>query len=100
MKVRGVIETIEDAVDVNPTLRRRGLVIQYWNNPDKCENLYFEFLQDRTKQLDAFKPGDKVVVNFQLKGKKWVNTEGNYKYYNTLQAWNIEIDTSPLPLFD
>jgi hypothetical protein len=100
MKVRGIIESIEDVVEVNSTFKRRGFVLSYWNNPDKCEHLAFEVVQDRCKLLDGFNPGDKVLINFQLKGKKWSNPDGVTKYFNTLQAWNIEVDTTPLYSFD
>lgn len=100
MKVKGIIEKIYDTVQVTDTFKRRGFIVLHWNNPEINEFLSFEVIQDRCKVLDNFKKGDKVIVNFHLKGKKYTNPDGVEKYFNALQAWNIELDTSPCSFYD
>lgn len=99
MRVKGVLEVITDVVQITSDFKRRSFVIRYWNNPDKTEYLSFELLQDKCKLLDPIKQGDKVVVDFLLKGRKYTNSDGVDKYFTNLQAWNVELDTSPHPFF-
>jgi hypothetical protein len=99
MKITAVLESKNDTVQVTETFKRRVFTVTYWNNPEHTEYISFELLQDRCKILDSFEKGDTVVVSFNLKGRKWVNNEGVEKYFNTLQAWNIERDTEQHPFF-
>jgi len=35
------------------------------------------------------KVGDKVDVSLNLKGREWINKDGEKKYFNTLEAWKV-----------
>jgi len=37
-----------------------------------------------------FEVNDIVKVNINLRGREWVNPEGETKYFNSIQAWRIE----------
>jgi hypothetical protein len=100
MKVSGVIETIEDTIQLSESFQRRCFTLLFWNNMQKPETLYFEVVQDQCKLLDSFKKGDRVSVTFHLKGKKWVNPEGKPKYFLSLHAWRVELDRSPHPFLE
>mgnify|MGYP001794576743 CR=1 FL=1 len=41
-------------------------------------------------QLDDFAVGDALKVQFNLKGRKWTDPQGQVKYFNSLQAWRLE----------
>jgi len=90
MKIVGVIEEILEAIQVTEKFKRRQFIVMTWNNPEHIEYITFETNQDRCTLLDNFKKGDSVVVNFNVKGRKWVNEKGITKYINSLQSWNIE----------
>jgi hypothetical protein len=93
MKIGGVLTVIEDTVDVNDHFRRRRFVIEH-NDRGRIEIISFELFQGQTTLIDSFKLGDKIVVDFNVKGRKWVDTNGGpEKYFNTLQAWNIQHGT-------
>jgi len=92
MKIKAVIESIGDTANVTSSFKRRNFIVKYWNNPDHVEFLSFECIQDRCDLLDSFKIGDTVSISFNLKGKKWTNSEGQNRYFNTLQVWNLELD--------
>lgn len=89
MKLIGKIIEIQATVQVSQAFKKRIFVIEHVDNPLYPEYISFELVQDRCELLDKFKPGQIVNVSFDLKGKKWVNLEGDVKYFNAIQAWNI-----------
>ena len=52
-------------------------------------SIKFEAVQDKCDLLNNFNVGDLVDVDFNLKGRKWTNPQGEVKYFNSLQAWRI-----------
>jgi translation initiation factor IF-3 len=40
--------------------------------------------------LDSFTEGQKVKVAINLRGREWVNPQGESVYFNTIQGWKIE----------
>ena len=55
-----------------------------------AQRLAIQFTQDKTAILDNFKPGEKVKIDINLKGKEATNKEGQPVVYNTIQGWRIE----------
>ena len=49
-----------------------------------------EFIQDRCEILDSFSVGDFVKIDINLRGREWVNKDGESKYFNSIQGWRIE----------
>ncbi|MEL0185929.1 MAG: DUF3127 domain-containing protein, partial [Flavobacteriaceae bacterium] len=54
------------------------------------QNILVEFIQDRTDLLDAYKVGDFVKIDINLRGREWTNDKGEVKYFNSIQGWRIE----------
>jgi hypothetical protein len=90
MEVQGKIVEIFDTVQVSDNFRKREFVIEYADNPQYPEFLKFECIQDKCTLLDEFSVGQEVMVNLNLKGRKWTDPQGNVKYFNSLQAWKIQ----------
>lgn len=90
MEVQGKIVEIFDTVQVSDNFRKREFVIEYADNPQYPEFLKFECIQDKCALLDEFSVGQEVMVNLNLKGRKWTDPQGNVKYFNSLQAWRIQ----------
>ena len=95
MKITGKILEIKDIQQVSETFKKRMFIIEYAENPQYPEFISFELIQDRCDLLNSFKPGQEVEVSFNLKGRKWLNSEGETKYFNSLQAWRITSAVSP-----
>ena len=49
-----------------------------------------EFVQDKTDLLNSFSVGQQVKININLRGREWVNPQGETKYFNSIQGWRIE----------
>ena len=54
------------------------------------EYLLIEFIQDKCDLLDSFSPGQQVKISINLRGREWVNPQGETKYFNSIQGWRIE----------
>lgn len=54
------------------------------------QHILVEFVQDKCDLLDQFKEGQQVKVSINLRGREWVNPQGETKYFNSIQGWRIE----------
>lgn len=52
--------------------------------------LLVEFVQDKCDLLNNYNVGEDVKVSINLRGREWVNPEGEAKYFNAIQGWRIE----------
>lgn len=56
--------------------------------------LGIEFVQDKTALLDSIKIGQNVTIGINLRGREWVNPQGESKYFNTLAGWRIAVNAA------
>jgi len=89
MKVSGKLVEIFETLKIKETFQKREFVIEYVANPKYPELIKFEMVQDNCALLDGVKVGQKVSVEFDLRGRKWTDKQGAVKYFNTLQAWRL-----------
>jgi single-stranded DNA-binding protein len=94
MNISGKILEIFETQQINDTFKKREFVVEYAENPQYPEFIKFETIQSNCDQLDNLNAGDQVNIQFNLKGRKWTDPQGNVKYFNSLQAWRIEGGTS------
>lgn len=97
MEIQGKLIELSDTTQVTDTFRKREFVVEYADNPQYPEFVKFESIQDRCDLLDSFKVGQEIMISFNLKGRKWVDPQGNTKYFNSLQAWRIQPATAEAP---
>ena len=89
MEIKGTIKKISDTVQISERFRKREFVIIYATNPEYPQPLQFEMVQDRCELLDSFEEGQQVEISFELRGREWINPQGQVKYFNSLQAWKV-----------
>lgn len=49
------------------------------------QDIKFELVKEKTELIEAFKPGDEVKVQFDIRGNEY-----NGKYFVNLTAWRID----------
>ena len=64
------------------------LLLQHKNNIRRV--FLIEFIQDKCNLLDNFQLGQSVKIGINLRGREWVNPEGETKYFNSIQGWRID----------
>ena len=107
MEVQGSIKLIDATKTYgNNGFRKRELVLT--TEEQYPQHLMIEFVQDKCDLLDGFTPGQQVKISINLRGREWVNPQGETKYFNSIQGWKIESLTqnagaaadTPLPPLD
>lgn len=89
--LQGTIHHIYEAVNVSQTFSKREFILKTLDNPDYPQYVKLEFTKDKCDLLDKYKPGQEVKVAYNIRGREWINKEGVKQYFNTVQAWRIEL---------
>ena len=89
MEVSGKIKWLDETKTYgNNGFRKRELVIT--TEEQYPQHILVEFIQDKCDLLDAFQMGQNVKIGINLRGREWVNPQGETKYFNSIQGWRIE----------
>lgn len=88
MEVTGKIKVISAEQQVNPTFRKKELVVT--TDEQYPQSIMIEFVQDKSDLLNNFSVGQDVKVSINLGGREWVNPQGETKYFNSIKGWRIE----------
>jgi hypothetical protein len=96
MEVNGKIKVIGNTQEVSASFKKRELVVT--TDEQYPQHILIEFAQDKCDLLNSYKVGQEVKVSINLRGREWVNPQGEVKYFNQIQGWRIEktdIETAP-----
>ncbi|UUC46627.1 DUF3127 domain-containing protein [Flavobacterium cerinum] len=88
MEVTGKIKVINGTQQISASFKKRELVVT--TEEQYPQHIMVEFTQDKCELLDSYKVGEQVKVSINLRGREWVNPQGEAKYFNTIQGWRIE----------
>src|SRR5690606_34964622 len=88
MEILGRIKMIGQVQDVSPTFRKRELVVT--TEEQYPQHILIEFTQDKCELLNQFQIGEPVRVGINLRGRAWVNPQGETRYFNSIQGWRID----------
>jgi len=93
MTVSGTIKVIGEEQQVSATYNKREIVIT--TDEQYPQHILIEFSQGKCKtELDKMGIGTNVIVSINLRGREWVNPQGETKYFNTIQGWKISHRTA------
>lgn len=98
MKTQGTIIEISEVQQVTDKFKKREIVLEIADNPDYKETVKFELQQNNVDLADKFSEGQAVEVEFNLRGRAWVDKKGVKQYFNTLVIWKIaeaNLDSKP-----
>ncbi len=89
MEVQGKVKLIKATETVGSNgFRKRDIIIT--TDEQYPQHLSIQFVQDKCDLLDAFQLGQNVKIGINLRGREWVNPQGETIYFNTIQGWRIE----------
>ncbi|WP_298556529.1 DUF3127 domain-containing protein [uncultured Algibacter sp.] len=90
MEVQGRIKMIGETQTFGSNgFRKREIVVT--TEEQYPQHIMVEFVQDKTDLLNSYKEGQQVKININLRGREWVNPQGETKYFNSIQGWRIEV---------
>ena len=86
----GVVEVIFDTEHVSDKFQKRTFVLNDMQEkyPQKIS---FQCVQDKVSLLNSIGEGQEVEVAFNVRGREWKSPQGELKYFNTLEAWRIDV---------
>ncbi len=88
MEVSGKVKVINAEQQVSASFRKRELVVT--TDEQYPQHIMIEFTQDKCDLLNNYNVGEAVKVSINLRGREWVNPQGETKYFNSIQGWRIE----------
>ncbi|MDQ5929649.1 MAG: hypothetical protein QG594_1429 [Bacteroidota bacterium] len=88
MEVLGKIKVINPEQQVSATFKKRELVVT--TDEQYPQHILVEFTQDKCDLLNNYRLGEPVKVSINLRGREWVNPQGETRYFNSIQGWRIE----------
>lgn len=89
MEIQGKIKLIDETKTYGSNgFRKREVVIT--TEEQYPQHILVEFVQDKTDLLNSFSVGQSVKISINLRGREWVNPQGETKYFNSIQGWRIE----------
>jgi hypothetical protein len=89
MEVLGTIKLITETQTFGKSnFAKRELVVT--TDDQYPQTIMIEFVQDKCDLLNNYKEGQDVKVSINLRGREWINPQGEAKYFNSVQGWRIE----------
>ena len=90
MEVSGKIKWLDETKTYgNNGFRKREVVVT--TEEQYSQHILVEFVQDKCDLLNAFQMGQNVKIGINIRGREWVNPQGETKYFNSIQGWRIEV---------
>jgi hypothetical protein len=89
MEVIGKIKLIGDVQTFGANgFRKRDVVVT--TDDQYPQMISVEFHQDKTDLLNNYAVGQDVKISINLRGREWINPQGEAKYFNSIVGWRIE----------
>ncbi len=89
MEVQGKIKLVGQTQTFGSNgFRKREVVVT--TEEQYPQSIMIEFVQDKCDLLNSYQVGQDVKISINLRGREWVNPQGETKYFNSIQGWRIE----------
>ncbi len=88
MELTGKIKKIFDTQTFDSGFRKREVVITTQENYP--QDIIIEFLQDRVSLIDPLNEGEDIKISINIRGREWINPQGEAKYFNSITGWRVE----------
>ena len=89
MEITGYIKKIEKAVQITDRMKKANLILETDRSSDWPQVICVEFVNDYIDYLSQFAENDFVSIGINLRGREWVNPQGETKYFNSINGWKI-----------
>lgn len=99
MEVQGKVKMVGETQTFGSNgFRKREIVVT--TDEQYPQHIMIEFIQDKTDLLNNYQVGQDVKISINLRGREWVNPQGETKYFNSIQGWRIENVAAAAPSGD
>ena len=95
MEIKGTVKVIGESQTFGSNgFTKREVVLTTEKDSKYPQDIMIEFTQDNCDLIDPYAEGEDVIISVNLRGREWVNPQGDSKYFNSLNGWRIERDGS------
>ena len=92
MEVIGKVKLIGEVQTFGSNgFRKREVVVT--TDEQYPQMIMIEFVQDKCDLLNNYSVGQDVKISINLRGREWINPQGEAKYFNSVQGWRIELSS-------
>lgn len=95
MEISGKVKVIGAEQQISASFKKREIVVT--TDEQYPQVIMVEFNQDKCAILDKYQVGQDVKISINLRGREWVNPQGEIKYFNSIQGWRIEAEGNAQP---
>jgi hypothetical protein len=88
-KLEGTLKVANETQVISNKFSKRIFVIT--DESQYPQDIEFQLTQEKCNLLDGIGVGSKLEVSFNLRGREWNSSTGETKYFNTLEAWKIDV---------
>jgi hypothetical protein len=92
MEIKGTIKVIKDIQQVSANFQKREFIIE--SIEQYPQTISLELHGDNVDIIDVYEIGELINVSINLRGREWINPQGEAKYFNTIVAWRIQRENS------
>src|SRR5690554_6494631 len=76
-----------DVQQVTEKFKKQELIVK--SEEQYPQDLMFQVTQERCDLLNSINVGDVVEIDYNLRGREWINPQGEAKYFTSLDIWKI-----------
>ena len=87
MKVTGKIHFVGALRTVSEKFKSKDVVLL--TDEKFPQYITIQFTQDKTDLISQEDIGEQVEVSINLRGREWKSPQGEIKYFNTIEGWQI-----------
>ena len=87
MKVTGKIHNVGALRVVSEKFKSKDVVLL--TDEKFPQYISIQFTQDKTELITQNDVGQQVEVSINLRGRRWESPQGEIKYFNTIEGWQI-----------
>jgi len=94
-KEKGTVVQITPLQVVSEKFRKQDFTIKTFDEKFP-QFLTFQVVNDKCDLVANLNAGDVVEVSYNLRGRQWTSPERVTKYFNTVEAWSINLSGEPV----
>ena len=87
IKIEGTIKAISDVVE-KQNFKKQDVIIE--TEGQYPQVFAVELFKEKIELADFLTVGDKVAFHCNLRGREWINNEGEAKHFLSLNGWKVD----------
>lgn len=94
-KEKGTVVQVTPLQTISDKFRKQDFTIKTFDEKFP-QFLTFQVVNDKCDLVRNLNVNDVVEVSYNLRGREWNSPEGVTKYFNTIEAWSINLSSQPV----